>query len=306
MRSPLVTFASAIALSLLVVAGGVATPAHAAPITTDVSASSRTLPVGGALLRMEKGDMTAVKTGEVRYRLTLPAGAAIRWTGESAPGRLAAGTFSPVVLVSRWESLGHRRGVGVLTTLTWLDGKGEKTWARALVSNPRVSQSGQLVLDARTSTRLPERLRDYTVNMLPVAPQGRGFPVTGDFMFIGGNVTLYSTIDSASQVTLRMSYTASEGAPEVACWNFVNKTSYPKYVFGTGSNDWVAFTPICGTYKYEASSYVQITGATSSAPGQERVSLSWRIPNVSGVQSTDWVLTSWTQDGTLVQPVQKY
>lgn len=300
---------SLLTVALLALPFSVAPSALAAPASMTERAASHparvqtaATPAGGAILRMERGDARAKKTGKVSYRLHLPGEAKIFWIGQNASGQPASGSLTARQLSDRWTALGHQRRAGVLTTLTWYDARDTKIWAQALISNPRIVSGGHLVVDVRTSTTLPSVLRDYSVNVTRAMPRARSFPVTDLPLFIDAYAALYPTVTSASSVALRMTYLREDGS-EVDCWNYTNQTKYPKYVFGTGSNDWVAFTPICGPYKFDATSFVEIVGATSTKPGQERASLGWRAADGGCKCTTDWVMTSWDINGNLLPPV---
>ena len=89
-------------------------------------------PDGEALIYIAGFIARAEKTGRLRYRIVIPAGAEISWLGmRGGEGRV--GTFTPKALVAAWLRMGYRNGKKAVATLTWRD-TGEKRRANHVLA----------------------------------------------------------------------------------------------------------------------------------------------------------------------------
>lgn len=158
--------------------------ASGAPTVDVPAASAGVKPDGEALIYIAGGVARAEKTGRLRYRIVIPAGAEINWLGmRGGEGRV--GTFTSKALVAAWSGMGYRDGKKAVATLSW-GASGEKRRANhvlAVLRAPRLTKDGSLVFQARTIVEeLPRTLKYLDVNVSratrPQVPSMRVEPPT--------------------------------------------------------------------------------------------------------------------------------
>jgi hypothetical protein len=261
-------------------------------------------PVGNVVIRVDGGTAQAVGTGSERFDMVLPKRASIKWLGATAQRDVAIGEFTSGRLARAWQSLGHRRTAGVISTLTWR-ANGETTqWASARVSNPRLNARGQLVLTVRSTTALPPKMPRYTVNISRAAQTPRSFPVTGPAVQLSGSVFAQSTGQSAT------SSTGSIYSGSTTCFSYSHSTAGNARVTYGGTCDGIRFSTPPGTLGVQHTSQIQIGIGTDSLPGRNDPSIPTTRMSERGnfflyvgkdMISLNLILREWTEDGTLLQ-----
>ena len=164
-------------LSVVLLAGALVAPSAVGAAVPAGTAAAET--PTSAFVRVDGGTAYAKKVGRHRYTVRLPKGVGIRWMGEAGGKPDQFGSFTPANLANSWQRIGHRKGVGVQSTITWrTPGTDFTDFTSALVSNPRINDKGQLVFSARTvHGSLPKVLPNFSFNISPAAPKAR-YPIT--------------------------------------------------------------------------------------------------------------------------------
>ena len=202
--------------------------AHAAPLpavaATEVSASPAAdvtalvagSPSGKALLRLDGGTAYTKKTGKHAYKLVLPVDADIKWVGEVDGKGMRAGLFSHDGLVKGWSRLGHRVGLGVISTLTW----GEEA-VLVRVADPRVNAKGSLVFTTRTDGALPKKLPGFSLNVTR-AEKATRFTDIFDTLALSNTTGLQATAGGDTSASVIMGPLDSNGNVSTACVSSAN------------------------------------------------------------------------------------
>lgn len=155
-------------------------------------------PSGSALLHVGGDDQTgyAKKVRGKTYTVKAPADAEVDWVGVVEGQGDRSGSYTPQQLVKAWTVLGHRKGSGVQSTITWFP-KGSElmSFRSAKVSDPRINSKGELVFTATINdvmaTDLPVTLPRFGINISRAGQQPRGYPIdwtreiTSDFSVHG-------------------------------------------------------------------------------------------------------------------------
>jgi len=261
-------------------------------------------PVGNVVIRVNGFTARAVEAGTNRFRMILPKRSSIQWLGATATRDVAIGDISAGRLAQAWQSFGHRRTAGVVSTLTWRANGQMTQWASARVSNPRLNSRGQLVFTVRSTTALPAKMPRYTVNISRAAQTTRSFPVTGPAVQLSGSVFAQSIGQSATSSTGTI-YTGS-----TTCFSYSHSTTVnPRVTYG-GTCDGIRFSTPPGTPGIQSSSQIQLGIGTDSIPGRTGPPVPTTTLNERGnftlyvgdsMIRLNLILRVWTQDGTLVQ-----
>lgn len=261
-------------------------------------------PVGSVVIRVDGGTARAVEAGTNRFRMILPKRASIKWLGATATRDVAIGEFTSGRLAQAWQSIGHRRTAGVISTLTWRANAETTQWASARVSNPRLNARGQLVLTVRSTTALPPMMPRYTVNISRAAQTTRSFPVTGPAVQLSGSVFAQSTGQSAT------SSSGSIYSGSTTCFSYSHSTTVNARVTYGGTCDGIRFSTPPGTLGIQHTSQIQLGIGTDSVPGRDGPNLPTTKISERGnfflsigkdMISLNLILREWTQDGTLLQ-----
>lgn len=162
-------------------------------------------PSGKALVRIEGGTAYTKQSGKRSYKVFMPNGSRIRWVGEVNGKGFRAGSFSGRGLAKGWSRLGHRQGVGVVSTLMWSKG-GELV----LVSDPRVNAEGSLVVTARTGGPLPRKLPAFSLNINRAANTPR-YPVYFDAVQLSGTLVAKASAGGDFSWTVVLGQKDSQG-----------------------------------------------------------------------------------------------
>ena len=242
-----------------------------AAIPQSAGAADSTLkPSGAAFVHVGGEGQTAytVKIKASTFKIKAPADAVIDWVGVVKGKGDRSGVYTPRQLAKAWTALGHRKGAGVQSTITWFAAGSETmSFRSAKVSDPRVNAKGELVFTAQLNdgrtTPLPGVLPEFGINIARAEPQSRGYPInwglttiTSDFGYTGsalgdasGKVGLQNlsgsvwadcagttlTPSGASNITLKIPAQVVCGAYTV----YTDKTLVT-YSLPTGdNNDWV-------------------------------------------------------------------
>ena len=155
-------------------------------------------PSGSALLHVGGDDQTAYakKVKGKTYTVKAPADAEVAWVGVVEGKGDRSGSYTPQQLVKAWTVLGHRKGSGVQSTITWFPkGSDMMSFRSAKVSDPRINAKGELVFTATINdvmaTDLPVTLPRFGINIARAGQQPRGYPIdwtreiTSDFSVHG-------------------------------------------------------------------------------------------------------------------------
>ncbi len=159
------------------------TVALACPPISAGAAGSALKPAGAAFVHVGGEGQTAysVKVKSSTYKIKAPANAAVDWVGVVKGKGDRSGTYQPKELVKAWTSLGHRKGAGVQSTITWY-AAGSKTMSfrSVKVSHPRINGKGELVFTATLNDGLPQALPPalpkFGINISRAQSQARGYP----------------------------------------------------------------------------------------------------------------------------------
>lgn len=189
-RKPMVTVGALAALTLSLVAPS----AHAVAPAADAGLK----PSGSALLHVGGDDQTAYakKVKGKTYTVKAPADAEVAWVGVVEGKGDRSGSYTPQQLVKAWTVLGHRKGSGVQSTITWFPkGSDMMSFRSAKVSDPRINSKGELVFTATINdvmaNDLPVTLPRFGINISRAGQQSRGYPIdwnreiTSDFSVHG-------------------------------------------------------------------------------------------------------------------------
>ncbi len=285
--------------------------AGAAPVPAVSTPRADAAPAGKALLRIDGGDATVTPLGKKTYRVTLPVQAGVQWVGEVQGKGLQSGRFSPRGLVKGWTKLGHRPGVGSLTTITWsVPGQDPPETELVYVSDPRVNSAGKLVFRVRsTGKSLPATLPDFSFNVARAEESPRGYPIYFSIL----------TVSATSGLQ------ASAGSDYSASTAFVSKDSSGNWqnCTTTGANGQPAnpapansnvppVTPFgpytCGdvTYvtPYSSSTATQLVWSPRvGSKGVSEIDAYFSISTSTGTTPYAWVLGRWKSGGGSPCPV---
>lgn len=159
------------------------------------AAGSTLKPAGAAFVHVGGEGQTAysVKVKSSTYKIKAPADAVIDWVGVVKGKGDRSGTYTPKQLAKAWTALGHRKGAGVQSTITWFAAGSETmSFRSAKVSDPRVNTKGELVFTAQLNdgrtTPLPGVLPEFGINISRAESSSRAYPtywstqtITSDF-----------------------------------------------------------------------------------------------------------------------------
>lgn len=304
--------ASALLATPLIGATVATSVAGAAPVPAASTPRADAAPAGKALIRIDGGNATVKKIGKKTYRVTLPLEAGVGWIGEGGDGGLASGRFSARGLVKGWSKLGHRPGVGSLTTITWsVPGQDLPENELVYVSDPRVNSAGKLVFRVRsTGKSLPATLPDFSFNVARAEKSPRGYPI------------YFSVLTVSATSGLQ----ASAGSDYSASTAFVSKDSSGNWqnCATTGVNGQPSTNPVpansnvppvtpfgpytCGdvTYvtPYSSSTQTQLVWSPRvGSKGVSEIDAYFSISTSTGTTPFAWVLGRWKSGGGSACPV---
>jgi hypothetical protein len=262
-------------------------------------------PVGNVVIRVDGGgNARVVDAGGGRFRMILPKNASIQWLGATQTRDVAIGNFKAGRLAQAWQSIGHRRTTGVVSTLTWRPNGSTTQWASAKVSDPRVNARGRLVLTVRSTTLLPPKMPRYTINITRAAQTTRSFPVTGPAVQLSGSVFAQATAQSAT------SSTGSIYSDTGNCFSYSHSTTVNARLLYGGTCGGIRFSTPPGTYGIQSTSQIQIGFGTDSIPGVDGLPTTTKTGSERGnftlyvgqdMIRLNVILRAWTEDGTLIQ-----
>lgn len=221
--------------------------APAADLNVRVSGS----PSGQALVRIDGGTAYTRKTGKHSYKLLLPEGAKVSWMGEVNGKGLRVGSFSHKGLVKGWQRLGHRSGVGAMSTLAW----GEES-SLALVSDPRINADGALVFKASTRQPLPKTLPSFSLNINRAVKTPR-YPVYFDPFNFSSTARAQASAGGDWSASVAFQQLSSDGKTWVNCVSSTNPGELPikpnPYNFPNGKKFFSWGPTTCGGVTFLAS-----------------------------------------------------
>lgn len=199
--------ASVVAISGSLFAGSAT--AHAAPI------------VGTGLIRFDATWATVKTLSDGTSVITLNKEASGEWMGEIGRS-LVPGVrdLDDRDLVTVWENVGHRSGVGVDATVTW-DSLAHAE--RVELSDPRLTPRGHLRFVVDADQELPARISNVTLNLARASGiSARSFPLNETYSFTATTTaTTTIPIPLNSQIAIRDSgltcyeYTLIQSAPSL-------------------------------------------------------------------------------------------
>lgn len=303
--------ASALLLTPLIGIVGATSTALAGPAPAASVSRAEAAPSGKGLIRIDGGDATVTPLGKKTYRVTLPVQAGVQWVGEVQGKGLQSGRFSPRGLVKGWTKLGHRPGVGSLTTITWsVPGQDLPETELVYVSDPRVNSAGKLVFRVRsTGQSLPATLPDFSFNVARADKAPRGYPI------------YFSVLTVSATSGLQ----ASAGSDYSASTAFVSKDSSGNWqnCSTTGANGQPAnpapansnVPPLTPFGPYTCGDVTYVTPYSSSTPtqlvwsprvgskGASEIDVYFSISTSTGTTPFAWTLGRWKSGGGSPCPV---
>lgn len=199
--------ASIVAISASFFAGSAT--AHAAPV------------LGTGLMRVDANWATVKTLADGTSVITLNKEASGQWMGEIGRS-LVPGVrdIDDRDLVTVWENVGHKNGVGVDATVTW-DALAHAE--RVELSDPTLTPRGHLRFVVDANQELPARMSDVTLNLARAEGlKARSFPLNETYSFTA-TTTAATTIPIPlnSQVAIRDSgstcyeYTLLQSVPSI-------------------------------------------------------------------------------------------